>query len=148
MKAKSYEIRVLRLNESPAAPKMDSPQVAVKYWKEVITSMPWYVPDREICVAITLNTRLRVTGHSLVSVGTLNESFVHPRDVFRAAIAMNGYGVVVMHNHPSGDASPSEADRRITRRIKEGADVLQLKLVDHIIVGDSGFFSFMESGVI
>ena len=145
----SYEIRVLRLNESPDAPKLDSPGTAFKYWQDVITKMPWYIPDREVCVAIMLNTRLRVTGHSLVSVGTLNESIVHARDVFRAAVAMNAYGVVVlMHNHPSGDCSPSEADRRITRRMSEAAGILQINLVDHIIIGAGKLFSFKEAGVL
>ena len=145
---KSYEIRVLRLNESPDAPKLDSPENAFKYWNDVITNAPWYIPDREVCVAIMLNTRLRVTGHSLVSVGTLNESIVHSREVWRAAVAMNAYGVVLAHCHPSGDPSPSEADRRITRRMSEAAGVLQISLVDHIIVGDGKWFSFKEAGVL
>jgi DNA repair protein RadC len=94
----TYEIRVLRLNETPDAPKLETPESAFRYWQSVITTMPWYIPDREVCVAITLNTRLRVTGHSLVSVGSLNESIVHSREVFRAAVAMNAYGVVLMHS--------------------------------------------------
>ncbi len=56
-----YEIRVQRLNETPDAPKLDSPETAFQYWQDVITKMPWYIPDREVCVAIMLNTRLRVT---------------------------------------------------------------------------------------
>ena len=149
-KQSSYEIRVLRLNETPDAPRMDSPETAFQYWQDVITKMPWYIPDREVCVAIMLNTRLRITGHSLVSVGTLNESIVHARDVFRAAVAMNAYGIVVllMHNHPSGDPQPSEADHRITRRMSEAAGILQINLVDHIIIGDGKWFSFKEAGVL
>ena len=145
----SYEVRIQRLNETPDPPKLDSPETAFKYWQDVIIRMPWYIPDREVCVAIMLNTRLRVTGHSLVSVGTLNESVVHARDVFRAAVAMNAYGIVVlMHNHPSGDPQPSEADHRITRRMNEAAGILQINLVDHIIIGDGNWFSFKEAGVL
>jgi DNA repair protein RadC len=110
--------------------------------------MPWYIGDREVCVAITLNTRLRVTGHSLVSVGTLNESVVHSREVFRAAVAMNAYGVVLMHSHPSGDPNPSEADHRITRRLVEASKVLQITFLDHVIIGDARWFSFKEAGVV
>src|SRR5271154_2974898 len=96
--ASAYEIRVQRLNETPDAPKLEAPETAFQYWESVITTMPWYIPDREVCVVITLNTRLRVTGHSLVSVGSLNESVVHSREVFRAAVAMNAYAVVLMHS--------------------------------------------------
>jgi DNA repair protein RadC len=144
----SYEIRVMRLNETPDAPKLETPETAFKYWETVITKMPWYIPDRELCVAVTLNTRLRVTGHSLVSIGSLNESIVHCRETFRAACVLNAYGILVMHNHPSGDPNPSEADHRITRRLVEASQILQITMVDHIIVGGSRWFSFKEAGVI
>lgn len=98
----SYEIRVQRLNETPDAPKLETPETAYRYWQSVITTMPWYIPDREVCVAITLNTRYRVTGHSLISIGTLNESVLHCRDCWRAAIALSAYAIIVMHSHPSG----------------------------------------------
>ena len=67
-----------------------------------------------MCVALTLNTLNRVTGHHLASVGTLNERFVHSREVFRAAVAMNAYGVVLMHIHPSKGVDPSDADKQMT----------------------------------
>ena len=144
--ASTYEIRVTRLNETPDAPKLEAPEAAFRYWRSVITAMPWYISDREVCVAITLNTRLRVTGHSLVSIGGLNESVVHSRDVFRAAVAMNAYAVVLMHNHPSGDPAPSDADNRITRRLSEASQVLQITLLDHVIIGAEKWFSFKEGG--
>jgi DNA repair protein RadC len=90
MKA-SYEIRVQRINEVPFESKLDAPTCMVEYWNTVIAKMPWFIPDREICVSVTVNTRYNVTGHSLVSIGCLNESIVHPREVFRAAVAMNAY---------------------------------------------------------
>ena len=146
----SYEIRVMRLNESPDAPKLETPESAYAYWQTVVTRMPWYIADREVCVALTLNTRLRVTGHSLVSIGSLNESVVHSREVFRAAVAMNAYAVVLMHSHPSGDPAPSEADQRITRRLAEASRVLQINLLDHVIIGSGQqpYFSFKEAGLV
>jgi len=144
----SYEIRVMRLNESPDAPKLETPETAFKYWQSVITTMPWFIPDREICVAITLNTRLRVTGHSLVGIGTLNESIAHCREVFRAAVAMNAYAVVLMHSHPSGDPTCSETDTRLTRRMSEAGNILQIALLDHIIIGSGKWFSFKEAGIL
>ena len=145
----SYEIRVLRLNEMPDAPKIDCPQQAHRYWQDVVAKMPWFIPDREVCVVLTLNTRYRVTGHSLVSVGTLNESIVAARDVFRPGVAMAAFALVLMHCHPSGDPSPSEADHRITRRLSDAAGILQINLLDHIIVGlTPPWFSFKEAGVL
>lgn len=143
----TYEIRVQRLNECPDAPKLEMPEMAFEYWQAVITTMPWYIPDREVCVVVTLNTRLRATGHSLVSIGSLNESIVHSREVFRSAVVMNAYAVVLMHNHPSGDSDPSEADRRITRRLLEASQVLQITLLDHVIIGKK-WFSFKEAGLL
>ena len=145
---KAYEIRVQRLNETPDAPKLETPEAAFKYWEEVITKMPWYIPDREVCVAITLNTRYRVTGHSLISIGSLNESILHSRETFRSACVLNAYAVIVMHGHPSGDPSPSEADHRVTRRLVEASQILQISLLDHVIVGANRWFSFKEAGVI
>ena len=144
----AYEIRVQRINETPYEAKLDCPQKVMEYWTNVITKMPWYFPDREICVAIMLNTRYNVTGHSLVSVGSLNESVVHPREVFRPAVAMNAFAVLIAHNHPSGDPSPSDADHQITKRLHDVGKILQIKLVDHIIIGSKNWFSFREAGLI
>jgi DNA repair protein RadC len=144
----AYEVRVQRLNEMPFGTKLDSPAEVMDYWREVITKMPWFIPDREICVAIMLNTRLHVTGHSLVSIGSLNESVVHPRECFRSAVAMNAFAVVIAHNHPSGDPAPSEADQRITRRLREAGSILLITLMDHIIIGDGRWFSFKEAGLV
>ena len=150
-KPTTYEIRVLRLNEMPAPDAaVDTPEKSLAYWREVIEKMPWFIPDREICAVILLNTRLRPVGCALVSIGSLNESIVHPRDVFRPAIALgNAYAVVLLHNHPSGDPAPSEADTRLTRRICEGAAMLQITLLDHLIVGEGQtFYSFKMAGLI
>jgi len=149
MNTSSYEIRVQRLNETPDAPRIETPEETVRYWETVITKMPWYIPDREVCVSITVNGRLRATGHTLVSIGTLNETVVAARDVFRAAVAMAAFNVILVHNHPSGDASPSNNDNLITRRIAECGVILQIKLMDHVIVGAHGArFSFKEKGLL
>jgi DNA repair protein RadC len=149
-KFSTYEVRVQRCNESPGSLKVDTPIEALNYWREKIATCRSHDPEREACVSIMLNTRMVALSHALVSVGTLNESIVHPRDVFRAAIAMNAWGVVVMHNHPSGDPTPSEADRRITQRLVEASNILQIRLVDHVIVGadERPHFSFREAGVV
>ena len=142
-KVSTYEVRVQRLQECPGSMKVDSPEAALTYWREKIDVAPWYDPEREACAAILLNTRYVATSHTMVSVGTLNESVVHPREVFRAAVAMGAYGLILMHNHPSGDPSPSADAGRI----------LQINLLDHVIVGTPepfrpGHFSFREAGIL
>jgi DNA repair protein RadC len=149
-KKPTYEIRVSRLNESPGSFRVDGPEAATAYWAEKISAMPWYDPEREMCVVIMLNTRYTAFGHSLVSIGSLNESVCHPRDIFRPALACAAFAIVVAHNHPSGVAEPSEADLRLTRRLAEAGQLLQIALVDHVIVGAPGErpgrFSFREAG--
>jgi len=132
---------------------MDSPEAAYRLWQEVVADDPSHEPDKEHLVAVLLDTKLRLIGYHVVSVGSLNEAVAHPREVFRAAILAGAYAQVLMHNHPSGDPSPSEADRRVTRKICEGGQLLEISLLDHVIVGtpEGGrmpYFSFRESGLL
>jgi len=97
---------------------------------------------------ILLNTRNKIIGISNVSIGTLDSSLVHPREVFKEAIAHNAYSVILAHNHPSGDPEPSEDDIMITKRLKESGKILGIEVTDHIIISKNGFFSFKEKGVL
>jgi len=102
---------------------------------------------------ILLDTRYRLLHIEEISLGSLNESIAHPREIFRPALTYSAHAVIVVHNHPSGDASPSQTDHSLTRRLAEAAELLQIKLLDHIIIGapsDSapGYFSFKEAGVL
>ncbi|MBX6326757.1 MAG: DNA repair protein RadC [Chthoniobacterales bacterium] len=103
--------------------------------------------------AVLLDTRYHLIRVEPVSVGTANECIAHPREIFRAAITYSAYAVIVVHNHPSGDPSPSKADHELTRRLANAADVLKITLLDHIIIGapspgNPGYFSFKEAGVL
>jgi DNA repair protein RadC len=157
MKRKStFEIkvaRVSRINESPSM-KLDRAGAAYEYWKEKIVPSDWYEPEKEMLVCIILDTRHNTIGHNLVSLGSLNECTAHPREIFRPAIVAAAYAFILMHNHPSGDPAPSEADRRLTRRLGEAGTLLQMPIVDHVIVGKEGigeaspYFSFREAGLI
>jgi DNA repair protein RadC len=82
-----------------------------------------------------------------VSIGTLDSSLVHPREVFKDAILASAAAIIVVHNHPSGDPSPSAEDRRITTRLQECGTLLGIELLDHIILGDNRFVSLKERGV-
>jgi len=108
---------------------------------------------KESLRVILLDTRYHLIRVEEVSIGSVNESIAHPRDVFRPALVSSAYAVIVVHNHPSGDASPSQTDHSLTRRLAEAAELLQIKLLDHIIIGapadgNPGYFSFKEAGVL
>jgi len=87
-------------------------------------------------VAVYLNARLEPIGMSVVSHGTATCSLVHPREVFKGAILANAYAVIVAHNHPSGDTTPSEDDDKTTRQLIQAGALLNIQVLDHIIVGD------------
>lgn len=103
--------------------------------------------DREHLVAVLLNSKHRVIGLNTVSVGSLNSSIVHPREVFKPAILANAAALIVGHNHPSGDCAPSAEDLDITKRLVMVGEALGIRLLDHLIIGDEGrWYSFQDDG--
>jgi DNA repair protein RadC len=108
---------------------------------------------QEQVVVATLDTRLRHIGTTLISVGTVSESSAHPREVLRPVITRGAHGFIVVHNHPSGDPSPSRSDETVTRRLAEAASLMQVCFLDHVIIGRPApgrcpYFSFREAGVL
>lgn len=103
--------------------------------------------DREHFKVILLNTKNHVIRIETVSIGTLNSSAVHPREVFKAAIRYSAAGVILVHNHPSGDCSASQQDIDITKRLIEAGEIVGISVVDHVIIGDR-YLSFKEKGLI
>ena len=114
-----------------------TPQHAADYWHANIPSAPWFDPCKEALVVMVLNTRRRIVGHNLVALGTLDSVIIHPREVFRPVVALAGHAAVIAHNHPSGDATPSEADIRITRELIRAGQLLRIELLDHLIIGET-----------
>lgn len=104
--------------------------------------------DREHFRALLLNTKNQVIGTDKVSVGTLNSSTVHPRELFRNAIKRSAASVILVHNHPSGDPTPSREDLDITERLREAGKIIGIEVLDHIIIGDNRFTSFKAKGLI
>ena len=98
--------------------------------------------EREHFLVVLLNARHEVDAVETVSVGSLNASIVHPREVFKPAILASAASVVLVHNHPSGDPEPSEEDLTITKRLVEVGDLLGIGVLDHVIVGSRGVVSF------
>ena len=102
--------------------------------------------DREHFFVIPLTGKNQVIGINLVSMGSLTDSIAHPREVFKAAILANAASVILAHNHPSGDPTPSQDDKAITIRLKQAGDILGIKVNDHIILGEGkAYYSFLEN---
>ena len=102
----------------------------------------------EVFYLITLNAQSNVVGLHEVTRGTLSSSLVHPREVFIRAIADYAAGIVVVHNHPSGDPTPSADDRSVTRQLVDAGKVLDVLVYDHVIIGNGRYFSFAEGGLL
>ncbi|TAL15884.1 JAB domain-containing protein [bacterium] len=100
--------------------------------------------EKENFYCLLLDTKNRVLREERISEGTLNESLVHPREAFRAAVREGAAGVVFVHNHPSGDPSPSREDVELTSRLMEAGKLLGIRFLDHVIVARSGYYSFAK----
>ena len=124
----------------------DNPELAVDYFRLHVTGHPCYNADVECLIVVLLNARRRVLGHVLVSTGLLDTILVHPREVFRPAIAAACSAVLLLHNHPSGDATPSEADIKVTRDLIRAGQLLKIEVLDHVIVGKGQHVSLRALG--
>jgi DNA repair protein RadC len=144
----SSRITVTTVREDVCDFRTDSPDQLRRFWQEVIAAQPCHEPDKEMVAVVMMSTRLHPFAWHRVSVGTVNECSAHPREVLRPVIAAGAFGFAMMHNHPSGDPAPSHSDRAITDRIAEAAQLLQIKFLDHVIIGDPLHFSFREAGMI
>ena len=102
---------------------------------------------REYFVAVFLNARNQIIQKEIVSVGTLSSSLVHPREVFSPAVATSAASVILAHNHPSGDVTPSREDIELTRRIVQAGEIMGIEILDHLIVGSDRFLSMKEANV-
>lgn len=97
---------------------------------------------------ILLNTKNVIIDIELISIGTINTSLVHVREVFKNAIKKNANTIILTHNHPSGDSKPSDQDKSLTKRLVEAGDLLGIKVLDHVIIGKDNYFSFMEENML
>ena len=104
--------------------------------------------NKEHFIAITLDAASRVVDTHIISIGTLNQSLVHPREVFHPAIKDKAAAIIIAHNHPSGQLSPSRADRQVTIRLKDAGKLIGIDIVDHIILTPEGYYSFQDENEI
>ena len=120
--------------------KMDKPSSIAQYYMEQLRHA-----KQEQLVCAFFDSKCNFLGDAVISKGSVNSAYVSPREIFRYAFEYEAVLIILLHNHPSGEAAPSEDDYRITKRVEKGADILQLQLVDHIIIGDNEYYSFKEN---
>lgn len=104
--------------------------------------------QKEHFISLLLNMKNYVIASPVISVGSLNASIVHPRELFRQAISYSAAALIMVHNHPSGDPTPSQEDIEITQKISAAGELLEIKVIDHIIIGDGKYVSLKEKGII
>ena len=106
------------------------------------------VLEQEHFRIMTLNTKKEINFIREISKGTINMTIVHSREVFRAAISDNAHSIILLHNHPTGDPSPSKEDIKLTKNLLEASKIIGIDILDHIIIGDNKYFSFLEEGLL
>lgn len=148
-KKEPQEYKLVALRECPLPEKMqvcDTPERAAEYWRMHIATDVRFNPECECFVILILNTRRRVRGHQLLTIGTMDTLLVHPREVFRLAILAGAAALLAMHNHPSGEPEPSEADIKVTRDLIRAGQLVKIELLDHIIIGANRICSLKSLG--
>ena len=147
-KAKAAEIKAAieigRRYQKPSSPgaSLCSSTDVVEYYRPRLKDL-----KKEVFRCVLLDTKNKVIREDEVSVGSLSASIVHPRETFKAAIRESAAAVIFIHNHPSGDTRPSQEDILLTRRLVQAGDVLGIRVLDHIIIGDGIHFSFRDNGL-
>jgi DNA repair protein RadC len=146
--AAAFELGVRVAREQINTIPLDTPEHIHRFFGPQMQHLP-----QEQVIVVGLDARLRHINTTVVSVGTVSEATAHPREVLRPVIARAAYAFILLHNHPSGDPSPSSADNSVTRRIADAASLMQIRLIDHIIIGRaeagrSPYFSYREAGMV
>ena len=129
-------------------PALETMPVIEKAHQVAALMAPLLEPETvEVSYLLCLSTKMKLLGYHEISRGSLNHTLMHPREVYKAAILVNAAAIVLVHNHPSGDPSPSVDDLAITGRLQNAGEVIGIELLDHVIVGRDGrFVSFKEQG--
>ena len=161
---KSYQQLSLKANEGSQTGKY-IPKIQISMVKEIYISKESFKnsaeiaqseivekelrhADREKFICLHLNVKNNIISYEVVSIGNLSSSLVHPREVFKGAILANASSVVFLHNHPSGDPQPSSEDKSVTGLLVKAGDILNIRVLDHIIIAGKTYLSFIEQGLI
>ncbi len=142
IKVKSLEVREVTYTYE-TRPLVHTPDDVSKVVKPLISD-----PNKEHFITLYLNTKNGILKQEIISIGSLNANVVHPREVFRTACMISASHIIVAHNHPSGDPTPSEEDMELTKNLVEAGKVLGIKVLDHIIIGHDRHYGFHENALI
>lgn len=145
----AVDFKIVSLRECPLPLDLSScetPDHAAAYWRSHIETWSHFNAECECLVVLVLNTRRKVKGHQLAGLGIVNSVLMHPREVFRGAIIASASSIILMHNHPSGDPTPSDCDIRTTRECIRAGQLLKIEVLDHIIIGNPSHVSLRELG--
>ena len=140
----AYKYEIIRTKVRDLGEKMDSPETAYKHVKDIYEMDKI---DHELFVSVMLNSKAKMIGTYIISRGLLDRANSHAREVFRMAISCACAKIIIMHNHPSGDSTPSTGDILTTKSLAEAGKVVGIEIVDHIIIGENDYLSFREAGL-
>jgi DNA repair protein RadC len=141
-----YTLKMVKENSTLyEIPVIKSPTEVYQAAKQLLTLHE--EPEEHFCI-LCLNTKNKIVGVHTISIGSLNATIVHPREVFKAAMLNNANGIICLHNHPSGDPKPSREDIETTKRLVEAGEIIGIKVLDHVIIGDGRYISLKEQGTI
>ena len=149
-RVKALQIKaVMELSKRVSASLINNNRVTIKSPVEVSTLLMEEMRHlkKEVFKIILLNTKNHIIKYMNVSVGSLNSSIVHPREVFSEAVKVGCSGMLLVHNHPSGDPEPSREDIETTQRLVNAGNILGIKVLDHVVIGDGRYISFKEQGL-
>lgn len=139
----SFEIGKRALREKAQEQIFNSAEVVYNYCFPKLNGL-----KKEVFITLLLDTKLKLIKEVKVSEGTLNQSLIHPREIFKEAVKESAYALILIHNHPSGDPTPSEQDIEITKKLKKASEILEIPILDHVIVGRGRHYSFKEKGIL
>jgi DNA repair protein RadC len=140
IKVKSLEIKEIEYSYDKR-PKISGMNDVIEAVKPMIAD-----PNKEFFIALYLNTKNGVLKQEVISIGSLNANIIHPREIFKTACMISASSIIVAHNHPSGDPSPSREDIEITIKLSEAGKMMGIELLDHVIIGYDKNYGFKESG--
>ena len=147
-KVKALQIQAVfelakRMSRSRAAELLDfsNPQTIAEYYMEDFRHQ-----EQEHLMVLFLDNKSHLLGEKRLFTGTVNASIVSPREIYLEALKFHAVGIILLHNHPSGDPTPSDADKRMTRKVRDAGGLLDIPLLDHIVLGDKCYVSFHEKG--
>jgi len=134
--------RMNRKQEKIVDVKITTPEIVYDYYRNIVCE------NQEYFYCLYLDSNKKVLQEKLLFIGTVNQSMVHPRDIFKEAYKVNATAFICVHNHPTGDVRPSKEDKIVTQRLNQIGQLMGIKLVDHVIIGENKFYSFLENGKI